>query len=86
MPCQLNLSQKFLPDLKLLSLNAQMLPRLQGLDGAQGQALCASPAQAQPAPHRTHLYQSFWGPGQLQENKRNTPDPLWKAAANSHLT
>lgn len=32
------------------------------------------------------LCRAFRGPGQLHKNKRNTPDPPWKAAANSHLT
>lgn len=32
------------------------------------------------------LCRGLGGPGQLHKNKRNTPDPPWKAAANSHLT
>lgn len=72
-------TEVFLPDFKLLSLTVQRCCRVWMEHRAK---LCV------PALHLTGhiLCRGFRGPGQLHKNKNNTPDPPWKAAANSHLT
>lgn len=58
-----------------------MLPGLQGLDAAQGQAPCASPAQAQPAPHRTHSLSGFWGPWAAPQEQKEYTRPTVESSS-----